>query len=99
MKLIANRKRYDTATAVRVHRVDGAPIDGTAEPATVTVLCKGSVLADHWFLWERAGRVGGGEAGPQSIRPLTVDQAIAWGVDNMPAVKFATEFGALIVDV
>lgn len=99
MKLIANRKRYDTATAVKVHKVDGAMIDGTSEPATVTTLCRGAIQTDAYFLWERAGQVAGGENGPQSIKPLTLDEAIAWGADNMPAGKFTTEFGARITDV
>lgn len=99
VRLIANRKRYDTATATRVHRVDGPPIEGTAEPSTTVILCRGQALVNEWFLWERAGQAVGGENGPQSITPLTVDQAIAWGVENMPAAKFTATFGPLIVDV
>ncbi len=98
MRKIVGLVRYDTDTAVRVHRRD----DGQTPPARVEVLYRGQT-SGAWFLHTRGApwnpsTAGEGDSGQQEIEPLTLADAVAWSQVWMTPAKLQTTFGASITE-
>lgn len=95
-KQIIGLVRYDTATATRLHAIN----DAQSPPTFQQVLFRG-VNGRHFLLTRGDGAApvtADEDTGGPTLQPLSVGQAVEWGLANMGAAKFATTLGALIVE-